>query len=111
MKWVFVSWTLLVALAVNGQTGTDSLLKELTDVLARSKDYDSAKQKTITQLHTRLNTSPANDFHTLFSLYRDLYNEYRIFHYDSAYRYAGKMQDLAYQSGDKQLITEARLNL
>ncbi|HEY8969370.1 MAG TPA: DUF6377 domain-containing protein [Puia sp.] len=99
----------LVAPPVNGQTGTDSLLKELTAVLKKTKDYDSAKQKTIAQLHS-LNL-PAGDSHALFSLYRDLYNEYRIFQYDSAYRYAGKMQDLAYQSADKQLITEARLNL
>jgi len=111
MKWITFCLVLLTMLPAHAQTSTDSLLKELTAVLERTKDYDAAKQKTITQLQSRLNNSPANDIHSLFPLYRDLYNEYRIFQYDSAYRYAGKMQDLACQSGDKQLITEARLNL
>jgi hypothetical protein len=98
-------------LPAHGQDNTDSLLKELSSTMDRTKAYDEQKEKMIARLQSRLNASPTNDVQTLFPLYRDLYNEYRIFHYDSAYRYAGKMQDLAYQSGDKQLITEARLNL
>jgi hypothetical protein len=119
MKRAFLFWILFVAVSANGQTAlqaggaghTDSLLNELTAVLEKAKDYDAAKQKSISQLESRLANNSGTDTHALFPLYRDLYNEYRIFQYDSAYRYAGKMQDLAYQAGDKQLITEARLNL
>jgi hypothetical protein len=94
-----------------GSAHTDSLLKELTAVLEKTKDFDGAKQRSIAQLRSRLGDSPAGDIHSLFPLYRELYDEYRIFQYDSAYRYAGLMQDLANHSGDKQLVTEARLNL
>jgi hypothetical protein len=111
MKWVIFSWMLLIAFSVNGQAGTDSLLQELTGILEKAPVYDGEKYKQIAQLQTRLNAIAPGDVRKSFSLFKDLYNEYRIFNYDSAYRYAGKMQDIAYRTGDKQLITEARLNL
>jgi Domain of unknown function (DUF6377) len=47
----------------------------------------------------------------LFDGYERLYDEYRIFIYDSAYQYAEKLQEIAYHLGDAHLITRARLQL
>jgi tetratricopeptide (TPR) repeat protein len=111
MKWMRFLWILLMAATVKGQAGTDSLLNELTGAIEKAPAYDAEKLKKIGQLQARLYTGSARDPKSLFLLYKDLYDQYRIFHYDSAYRYAGKMQDIAYRVGDRQMITEARLNL
>ncbi|MBN9381961.1 MAG: tetratricopeptide repeat protein [Chitinophagaceae bacterium] len=111
MKWVISSWILLIACTVRGQARTDSLLAALTNAIEKAPAHDAEKLKTIQRLQTQLHTDTTHDPETLFRLYKDLYDEYRIFHYDSAYSYAEKMQDIALRTGRRQLITEARLNL
>ena len=111
MKWIAACLILLMTCPVLGQNHTDSLLEELTAAIGKAPSYDAEKWKKISGLQSRLSTDSARSSSVRFRLYKDLYDEYRIFHYDSAYRYAGKMQDIAYSSGDRQLITEARLNL
>src|SRR5258706_15040294 len=100
MKWVISSWILLIACTVRGQAGTDSLLNELTGAIEKAPVYDAEKLKKIGGLQSRLYADTVRDPTALYQLYKDLYDEYRIFHYDSAYRYAGKMQDIAYRVGD-----------
>jgi hypothetical protein len=100
-----------VTIARNGYANTDSLLSQLTRAIEKAPEYDSQKSGRITQLQVSLSTGSSKNPTNLFSLYEKLYDEYRIFHYDSAYRYAGKLQEIAYRLGDSHLITEARLQL
>jgi len=111
MKWIAACWILLIAHTVHGQRHTDSLLNELTAAIEKAPSYDAEKWKKISSLQARLSTDSARSPMARFRLYKELYDEYRIFHYDSAYRYAAKMQDIAYSSGNSRLVTEARLNL
>ena len=107
----FISGLLLtVAITAKAQQPTDSLLHQLTLAIDRAPEYDAEKNRTIRQLREAL--PPAtHDPTTLFTAYSHLYDEYRIFKYDSAYQYAGKLQAIARQLGDPHLITAARLQL
>ncbi len=100
-----------VTITRNGYASTDSLLSQLTRAIEKAPDYDVQKRKRIEQLQVSLYPESSKNPADLFSLYEKLYDEYRIFHYDSAYRYAGKLQEIAYRLGDSHLITEARLRL
>ena len=101
---------LLVFLCVKAQANTDSLLRELTGAIEKVPVYDAAKLQRITRLQALPGTGGGSD-RALFDVYEKLYEEYQIFHYDSAYEYVGRLQSIAYRLGDRQLITKARLHL
>ncbi len=93
------------------RAGTDSLLKELESAIEKAPVYDAAKLQRIAKLQILLHSDTPRPSRLLFDIYERLYEEYQIFHYDSAYVYAGRLQQIAYQLGDRQLITKARLRL
>ena len=102
---------LVVQTVAKAQGGTDSLLRELTMAIEKAPAYDAAKEQRIAGLHAALQQDPTASPGTLFPIYERLYDEYQIFHYDSAYEYAGKLQQIAYRLGDPVRITRARLHL
>src|ERR1700722_2773246 len=104
--------TLLVMQTVaRAQGSTDSLLRELTTAIEKAPAYDAAKEQRIAGLQTVLQQDRMASPGTLFPIYERLYHEYQIFNYDSAYEYAGKLQQIAYRLGDPERITQARLHL
>ena len=93
--------TLLVMQTVaRAQGSTDSLLRDLTMAIEKAPAYDAAKEQRIAGLRTALQQDRMASPGTLFPIYERLYYEYQIFNYDSAYEYAGKLQQIAYRLGD-----------
>jgi hypothetical protein len=97
-----VQWT------AQAQTGTDSLLRGLTSAIENVPQYDAAKLRQIAQLRRRLPAVAAPSVER-FGLVEQLYDEYRIFNYDTAYDYAVQLQQIANGLKDGELITRARL--
>lgn len=89
--------------------GTDSLLDKLTGAIEQAPRYDAEKLGRIALLKAPLQAGGTEK--DLFGVYERLYEEYRIFQYDSAYAYAGKLQEIAYRSGDRELVTKSRLQV
>ena len=102
---------LVIQLVVKAQGSTDSLLRELTVAIEKAPAYDAEKEQRIAGLQTALQQDPPASPGMFFRFYEQLYNEYQIFNYDSAYEYAGKLQQIAYRLGDPQRITQARLQV
>lgn len=111
MKWLFSGLLLAFALTAQTQPSTDSLLHQLSIAIGKTPDYDSAKTREIARLRATLPSAASNDPIASFNGYSRLYDAYRIFIYDSAYRYAEKLQAIAYRLGNPHLITESRLQL
>ncbi|MDQ2720427.1 MAG: DUF6377 domain-containing protein [Bacteroidota bacterium] len=90
------------------QRNSSQLIQDLNEAIRKSYAYDADKLKTIQQLKKALQKE-----HTTLSFegYLQLYNEYYLFNYDSAYAYAKKMLDVALQSGNKQQIAYAGVKL
>jgi hypothetical protein len=86
-------------------------LNRLNQAIEASSRYDSAKVLTIRQLTTDLAATPRSDLHALFNGYLRLYEEYKVFNYDSGFSYARQLQATALQLGDPTLTTYARLKL
>jgi hypothetical protein len=107
----------LMLMVLGTRANTDSLLHELTIAVGKAPEYDTAKLQRIARLQTLLRADTAAlatpgtalSARTLFDIYEQLYEEYQIFNYDSAYQYAGKLQAIARRLGDTGLITKARL--
>jgi hypothetical protein len=84
-------------------------LSDLVHTMEQIELYDQAKLKMIESLkkswYASDNNSPANTF----KLAEQLYNEYKIFNYDSAYLFVGKMKELAIAINDPELINSTKL--
>jgi len=87
----------------------DTLLNTLAHTIEQMPVYDAQKANAIYNIKVRMYSGdhglPAN----AFRLAEQLYNEYKIFNYDSAYSYAGKMMALATIIKDSELINTAKL--
>ena len=91
------------------RAGSDSLLDKLSMAIEEAHVYDAGKLQRIELLKAPLRAGGTEK--DLFGVYERLYEEYRIFKYDSAYAYAGKLREIAYRSGDRELVTKSRLQL
>jgi hypothetical protein len=122
MNRLFPGLILAMSIAFGARANTDSLLHELTIAVGKAPEYDAAKLQRIARLQGLLRQAAGGVAGTtgeatagepaarnLFVLYEQLYEEYQIFNYDSAYQYAGKLQAIARRLGDTELITKARL--
>lgn len=74
----------------NAQSVTDSLLNVLNNALANKNLYVARKQDTIKKLKDQLLSAKTSE--EKYSVYSNLYNQYKSFNYDSAYSYAKKLQ-------------------
>lgn len=91
--------------------GRDSLLNALNKAIAASPAYDAQKMNTIRQLRDALSDSAGASPEEKYSIYLQLYNEYKSFTYDSAYAYARKLEYAAYRMKDPSRIVYARIKL
>ena len=83
----FISTCLLLLLTylnTIAAPGRDSLLNALNKAIASSPAYDAQKMNTIRQLRDALSDSAGASPEEKYSIYLQLYNEYKSFTYDSA---------------------------
>lgn len=73
---------------------TDSLLTVLKTELSRKKIYDNQKELRIKRLKQQLQATPKNDFNRQYNLCGKLYEEYKVYQYDSAYVYSQKLLNI-----------------
>lgn len=74
---------------------TDSLLTELKRELTRKKVYDDQKESHIKKLKASLATVSVANYNARYQLCREIYEEYRVYQFDSAYVYINKMQNIS----------------
>jgi hypothetical protein len=108
MKKLSLSIFFIIGLFVTGVADPAPILTDLSHAIDQSQAYDSAKVSRISNIKKSLsigNYSPQK----AFDLAEQLYNEYKVFNYDSAYLYAGKMQLYAIAANNFELINKARM--
>ena len=106
----FLALCLILFTSVYGKTPADSLLRELNKAMAGSAAYDSIKLRHIDSIKRSLVTAP-DDPALRYNIYRQLYNAYKVFNFDSAFVYARQLEQLAAQLKDPVLITDSKVKL
>lgn len=86
-------------------------LDTLDQILASKQHFIIQKEQTINRLKKRLKANPNADLELRFEICNELYLQYRSFVYDSAFRYAARLIDLGYKSGDSEKIGYAKTQL
>jgi hypothetical protein len=85
-----------------------SNLSELDKAIQMSSSYDKAKEKNIATIKSA-NAHASGD--QLFQTYSNLYEEYKVYNYDSAFSYGQKLLNLAYEIHDPSLVNCSRIKL
>jgi hypothetical protein len=94
-----------------GRSGRDSLLFELNDAIKNAKIYDAQKLENIKKIEASFEAFKKNDLTSQYQFYQQLYEEYKIFNFDTAYVYAGKMHDMASLLKESSKIIQAKIKL
>jgi Domain of unknown function (DUF6377) len=108
MKRLLLGLLTVVCLVLRSRAAADTTMQSLIRAIEQAPAFDAAKISRIALIRQTLypaGKDPAGNF----AQYQQLYEEYKVFNYDSAYRYAGEMQKMAWAINDPQLITTARL--
>jgi tetratricopeptide (TPR) repeat protein len=90
------------------KTSTDSLLHELDITLEKRSVFLKEKMARIESLKQNLQQTRPEE---LFNRYLKIYDEYKSFIYDSAFRYARNLQDIAYDLHDPEKIANGKVKL
>ena len=93
------------------QPAVDSILRQLDKTLERKEDFFNRKYQSINQLKSTLVEVDPNNLDLLFNLNHNLFKEYGSFIYDSAFHYAARMQQLAFETGDPEKINISRMKM
>jgi hypothetical protein len=99
------------SLITYGNQSIDSILVELDELLEIRHTFFDKKYQSIDQLRQELNHVDKNDKARLYEINKQLFDEFGSFIYDSAFHYAAKLQDLAFESGNSRLISTARMKM
>ena len=105
----FVQVLLLPVIATHAQSTTDSLFNKLNTVLANKDVYVKNKQDLIAGIKQRLKYA-TND-NERYTVYDQLFEQYKSFIHDSAYVYCKKLNTTAYLLKDENKINYSRVNM
>lgn len=103
MKYFFVC---LLMLAFGTTFCQENTLADLNKVINQSATFDQIKQKEIAAIKKANNAAPLTG---LFDKYLIMYNEYKVFNYDSAYTYALRLLNIAKQENNDSLYHIAKI--
>lgn len=111
MNRILIVWALLL-LGMTGYSQSPSTIRfaELNEAMANAEDFDIVRVKVIDSLSRRLSQKNI-DLASKYNLCLQLYENYKVFKYDSAYEYATRSQQIAYQLNDPQKITYTKIIL
>ncbi|RZK31958.1 MAG: tetratricopeptide repeat protein [Hymenobacter sp.] len=111
MRLLLLLCLLLLATSFRAKAGsTDKLLDELTQALDKKNVYFKQRVDRIAALTTEFNAPKAGD-EEKFAVGLRIYQEYKSFKYDSAFRYAQRLLQLAAASRKPAKLEASKLNL
>ena len=102
---------LLLAGEACAQTDRALQLQGLSNAIQQADQYDASKQGRIDSIKRLLSNARPDDLSGQFGLYKSLYEEYRLFQFDSSYHYARKLREAALQMNDPARLGYARIKL
>lgn len=109
-KYILVAlFFIFCSSAINAQE--NEVLQELLQTIERTAEYDAVQIERIIELKNEIKESGDSDLIKRYHLNQELFNEYRIFKQDSAFKYGIEARNLAMQLDSVPLMAEAVVNL
>lgn len=92
-------------------TPYDSLMNELARELERTERYDEQKNQSIWHWESLLKDSALHTPREYFNINEKLFEEYKVYSYKEAFRYATRLMAIAYGINEPSYIIRAKLKL
>ncbi|UCJ07370.1 tetratricopeptide repeat protein [Chitinophaga pendula] len=107
----FLLLLLLTHTAAYGQPAATADLGKIATTIQLIPRFDIQKQQRIDQLKHQLAQLPGSDYRAQYDGCAALYEEYKVFKYDSAYHYARRLQESAgmLQAPDRIMMAKIKL--
>ena len=110
-RYIFIfSLFVICHFSVFSKSKTDSLLAVLNQTIKDSPKYDADKINAIESLKKKFTSVKNSDLILQFQICEKLYEEYRIFNFDSAFIYTKKMQVIGEKLNNPSFIASAKIN-
>ncbi|HVB03980.1 MAG TPA: DUF6377 domain-containing protein [Chitinophagaceae bacterium] len=109
--YILYFFLLFVGFKGSCQSHFDDQLNKLNETIMMSPHYDNQKLSRINHLDELLAQKVQLGLTARFDIYLRLFREYKVFRYDSAYKYARKLEEIAYQLNDRSRIAYARMEI
>lgn len=106
-----VLFCLFFCFSVYASPKTDSLMAVLKKELTLKNVYDGRKEAHIKEIKAQLAATSATDFVRQYALTGKLYEEYKVYQFDSAYVYTNKLLHLSHQLKDQSKEYDSKLKL
>ncbi|HEY4326873.1 MAG TPA: DUF6377 domain-containing protein [Mucilaginibacter sp.] len=90
---------------------TDSLLTVLKTELSQRTKYDDQKESHIKKLKENLTAASKKDYNLQYDICRDLFEEYKVYQFDSAYVYIQKLLYISNLTRDVSREYDSRIKL
>jgi hypothetical protein len=90
---------------------TDSMLTVLKAELLKKKVYDNKKEARIRKLRLSFSNNLNKDIHNRYNIYSKLYEEYKVYQFDSAYVYTAKLENISHEPNDKPKFYDSKVKL
>lgn len=110
---IYLSFLFLFFLgySATASSKTDSLLTVLKKELVKKRVYDDQKEARIEKLRNLLSNTPQTNYIKLYELCSNLYEEYKVYQFDSAYVYTNKLLDLSHRLKDQSKEYDSKMKL
>ncbi len=110
-KWLFIIYFSFILLA-SANNPDDSIFVKLDSLLEQKQDFIKLKLQRIQSLNQQLRDSEQKkELQFQYQICANLFEEYKSFQYDSAFKYTNRMLKLAFQLDDKSKINNSKVNI
>lgn len=109
--FILILLSLLFGYTAFSSVKTDSILNVLKNELARKKVYDDQKTGRIKKLKENLQAASASNYNLQYNLCSKLYEEYKVYQFDSAYVYTQKLLNISKTTKDASKQYDSRIKL
>lgn len=93
--YVLILFLVIFRYTAFASSKTDSLLTEVKRELIKKKTYDNQKEARIKKLKASLSSVPLINYNSRYWLCSNIYEEYKVYQFDSAYVYINKMRNIS----------------
>ena len=111
MRGFIILTICLISSSVFSQEKSDSLINVLKQEIHKAHVYDQQKERRVSALKLMLNNKENPLFLNQYRQYKEIFEEYKAYKFDSAFVYASKMISLAQRSNHYRELVEAQILL
>jgi tetratricopeptide (TPR) repeat protein len=110
---ILIPLLLLVCYSYCGfsESKRDSLLNQLHAELSHKKAYDDEKELRIQRLKTKLGALAAGDLNAQYNICSALYEEYKVYQFDSAYVYTQKLLNISKATNNASRLNKSKIKV